>query len=652
MATETRSTKPSPVPLPTQAIPVFEGAQPVPPTCSGERAPTAPTAPAPWLQIPAPRYNSFYFFNFVTRESTWVNPTPWTCYFCPSCNIYHHLNSETQEITFTNPLAPPEPESFVAPAAELSPFASKLGSNYCPEEEEVLEIGNHLAGPLSRMTALTRRISELDYGRGDLYQQWQAVHTYVEAHRALIAPVRRLPRDIIQEIFIACLPEDRNCVMSALEAPVLLGQVCSSWRTISISTPLLWASLHIVEPILPREPSVSTQLLHAEKHAQRIETTKAWLARSGECPLSLSFSSESRGGEGVDPRTIFFQVLILFARRWQHVRLVASPPALELLSRLTENDVPMLERLAIREVRRSPHHNTSWESFGLLGGPKMTCFSFNGAFIDAFILPLRWESLTSLTISPWGSPNPLTSHMALEILRKSPRLRVCHLCIDDEEGVSPPVLGEYGTIELPDLHSLHITCLEPWLFIDKGLFCHLNLPELRNLGVRVVWLHAVPVNIYVFPFLAVSPQLENLDIDLHRFSKEQLIELLSALPSTTQQLRLSDSSGLSHHNKLDDNTLAVLTPIPDRPVVCCPNLAILDINRCVAVSDEALLRFITARMAVQPATLRRVQIRFRRPRQLDICANVQPLLDSGLEVALRYDEDSPVDLSPWRGVEL
>ncbi|KAJ7753818.1 hypothetical protein B0H16DRAFT_1544045 [Mycena metata] len=507
------------------------------------------------------------------------------------------------------------------------------------------------------MTTLNRRADEFEYGRRDLYQQLQAVYTYVQAHMALLTPVRRLPRDIIQEIFIACLPEDRNCVMSALEAPVLLGQVCSSWRTISLSTPRLWARLHIVEPLLPREPSVSKQLLHAEKHAQRIETTKAWLARSGECPLSLSFSSESSqwGAEGVDAPNIFFQVLVLFARRWQDIRLVASPGALMHLSCLREDDVPMLKSLDIRELRPPTEFNavTPWEYFGLLSCPKMSSFTIHGGFQVASLLPLPWESLTSLTIFGWGSSDRLNRHRALEILRKSPRLRVANLGITDEDGVSAPAVGECDTaLELSDLHSLRIVC-DPWIFIDNRLFSHLNLPKLRNLRVDIRSPEAVPADIYLFPFLRASPQLQNLEINFHRFSKRQLIDLFAALPSTIQELRLLDSpDGSLGENTPEDHTLAALIPTPDRPLdECCPNLAVFDITYSVDVSDEALLRFITARMAVQPAALRRVHIRFDRLRQLDICAKLQLFLDSGLEVALEYNDDRPVDLSPWRGVE-
>ncbi|KAF8133055.1 hypothetical protein K438DRAFT_1884520, partial [Mycena galopus ATCC 62051] len=171
----------------------------------------------------------------------------------------------------------------------FSPFASKLGTNYCPPDEEVLEIQSLLAEPLSRLQTLDNRIAELQKAIDELAEERATVQAYVDAHKALISPIRRLPLDMLQEIFVACLPTDRNCVMSACEAPVLLGRICSSWRNISLSTPRIWARLHIVEPERP-EWAPSLHGVREQKQAQRIEITKAWLERSGQCPLSISLS--------------------------------------------------------------------------------------------------------------------------------------------------------------------------------------------------------------------------------------------------------------------------------------------------------------------------------------------------------------------------
>ncbi|KAJ6594553.1 hypothetical protein B0H19DRAFT_900769, partial [Mycena capillaripes] len=121
-----------------------------------------------------------------------------------------------------------------------SPFAAQLGTNYCPQDEELAQINDLLIEPCLRLKHLDDEIAVMQKAINKLNEERDALTTYVEAHRALIFPVRRLPLDIMEEIFMACLPTHRNCVMSAQEAPIILGRICSSWRTISLSTPRLW----------------------------------------------------------------------------------------------------------------------------------------------------------------------------------------------------------------------------------------------------------------------------------------------------------------------------------------------------------------------------------------------------------------------------
>ncbi|KAJ6573528.1 hypothetical protein DFH09DRAFT_868682, partial [Mycena vulgaris] len=102
-----------------------------------------------------------------------------------------------------------------------SPFTSKLGTNYCPSDEEQIEIQTFITEPTRRLQRLDDEITELRKAIEKLADERDnlKLSAYVDAHRALISPVRRLPLDIIREIFMACLPTHRNCGMSAVEAP-------------------------------------------------------------------------------------------------------------------------------------------------------------------------------------------------------------------------------------------------------------------------------------------------------------------------------------------------------------------------------------------------------------------------------------------------
>ncbi|KAJ7161825.1 hypothetical protein C8R43DRAFT_991535 [Mycena crocata] len=134
--------------------------------------------------------------------------------------------------------------------AMTSPFTHRLGTNYCPSDEEVADIQALIFESSPQLNSLTDEIAAMQRSIDKLTKERDSLAAYLEAHKALLSPIRRIPLDIIQEIFIACTPAHRNCVMSAKEAPVLLGRICSSWRCISLSTPRLWSRLHIVARFL------------------------------------------------------------------------------------------------------------------------------------------------------------------------------------------------------------------------------------------------------------------------------------------------------------------------------------------------------------------------------------------------------------------
>jgi hypothetical protein len=65
------------------------------------------------------------------------------------------------------------------------------------------------------------------------------------------SPFRNVPYDVLREIFLQCLPEDRldEPQPSPKIAPMLLCHVCASWRAIALSNASLWTHLHIRLPI-------------------------------------------------------------------------------------------------------------------------------------------------------------------------------------------------------------------------------------------------------------------------------------------------------------------------------------------------------------------------------------------------------------------
>ncbi|KAJ7499962.1 hypothetical protein FB451DRAFT_1207089 [Mycena latifolia] len=539
-----------------------------------------------------------------------------------------------------------------------SAFVTKLGTSYSPLDEEIVQIQELLVEPSSRLKRLDDQIADLYRAIAKLNEEHNRLGAYVDAHRALISPMRRLPLDVLQEIFVACMPKDRNCVMSAREAPVLLGRICSSWRTISLSTPRLWSRLHIAEPTLPfRNFQGHNELVqYSNKLAQRVEVTKIWLGRSGQCPLSVSVESSDHGPIQTAPlgrpnSRLILEALIPFAPRWQHMRLNAPLSTLETLFVLSENDVPMLRTFEMFQRPEGSIQNAqATASFGLLRGRNISSVTLHGVDINPRNFPVLWDRLTALSLMGrgWTDGSSLTSSVALEILSMCPLLRTCHIFLNNDP---PP--GHFSPfVELRSLRSLHIVSGISQSSTLRQMFSRLSLPELRHFDFR--GRSDSDGEVSFASLLATSPRFESLRIETDSLTKTTLLSLLRGLPPTTHTLRIADTIniwGAPGMDIIDDDFIEALTPSPGHPAASCPRLRELHITQCSGgLSDTALLYFIMSRMTVElPPTLKRVNIHFNREMQVDIQPAIQPFLDGGLEVLTTYLKPE-VWCSPWQGL--
>ncbi|KAJ7688742.1 hypothetical protein B0H17DRAFT_1067999 [Mycena rosella] len=93
----------------------------------------------------------------------------------------------------------------------------RLGTNYVPsatERKQLLEFCAQGSQKISKVTA------EIDVDHHRLissYGRRLALRRRVDPHLELISPMRAVPPEILQEIFMACLPEDHNAIMHTSE---------------------------------------------------------------------------------------------------------------------------------------------------------------------------------------------------------------------------------------------------------------------------------------------------------------------------------------------------------------------------------------------------------------------------------------------------
>ncbi|KAJ7439206.1 hypothetical protein FB451DRAFT_1059801, partial [Mycena latifolia] len=126
-----------------------------------------------------------------------------------------------------------------------SMFATKLNTNYVSSDAEVGEIHNALIEPLQQLAVLDEHITRMQEAMNELIAERAALEAEIKEHKALLSPIRRIPQDIPETIFAACLPTAHNAIINAGEAPLLLGHICSYWRSVAHSMSTLWASIYI-----------------------------------------------------------------------------------------------------------------------------------------------------------------------------------------------------------------------------------------------------------------------------------------------------------------------------------------------------------------------------------------------------------------------
>ncbi|KIM89282.1 hypothetical protein PILCRDRAFT_32570, partial [Piloderma croceum F 1598] len=72
-----------------------------------------------------------------------------------------------------------------------------------------------------------------------LRRKRELLHEFITEQNTILAPIRRLPAEILAEIFMFCMNYDISS-FDPMQSPLLVGQVCRGWRQVALSTQELW----------------------------------------------------------------------------------------------------------------------------------------------------------------------------------------------------------------------------------------------------------------------------------------------------------------------------------------------------------------------------------------------------------------------------
>jgi hypothetical protein len=444
----------------------------------------------------------------------------------------------------------------------VSSLASHFGTNYTPTDDELLEIRNLLVEPSVRMLKL-----EVEMGR-----KAAEYHAIVEKHaklmrlvadyRALASPMRRLPVDLLREVFYHCLPTEHNAILSYKVAPVVLTNVCSTWRAVALATPVLWASLHIPVPQPMSHNMFFGSDLEREEYRtsmmdalwKRTTAMKEWLARSDACKLSISLQDMSHPDLATVNTTYeeFLNTIISHSKRWRSMTFISSANYLRSISALTAEDVPALEEVVINMTTRASQvpafgqHSLppilNWAKSSFLSAPRLHRVSFINFSENVNMLPLRWRQLTHLSLTNlytgWDDRENTSLANIAALLAKCPGLVSARLQISYQQPTpfAPPLFAHSGAIAGPS----EPICRSPILLSNltdlslrnggsdiSSLFAMLDMPRLRTLSYYTNT-QAEPASELIALVRRISGTLVEFMTNAAMFSREDFFSLLKA----------------------------------------------------------------------------------------------------------------------------
>lgn len=163
-----------------------------------------------------------------------------------------------------------------------------------------------------------------------LENQRAELEIHAEEYDSLLAPIRKLPPEILRTIFSHFCTA--NVVEDTISSPaVILGAVCAHWRTLSLSFPELWSNIELCtyeeDGYDEDRASLALGLI---------------LSRSASHPLTITIHDENETIDAGSPVSL----LINQSSRWRKASLFITDISGPTLASLSGN-LPLLERLVL-----------------------------------------------------------------------------------------------------------------------------------------------------------------------------------------------------------------------------------------------------------------------------------------------------------------
>ncbi|KAJ7670023.1 hypothetical protein DFH06DRAFT_1179833 [Mycena polygramma] len=483
-----------------------------------------------------------------------------------------------------------------------------LRTNEPPGDTEMPIITGLISHFQRAADALTARIGIPEATLDQLIAERDQMVERVQQYTAVLSPIRRMPLEIMCEIFSWTSPHTRRVPGSlSTGAPWYLGQISTRWREIALALPSLWSSITVLHTVQYSHEKVSL-----------LPMVQAQLIRSANEPLDVDFEWWR---DEMDARP-YLAALLPHSDRWASFRLRCCDNLHALLQLLcaAKGRLSRLKTLDILDPDYDdPDGNvpsTALDTFCIAPALREVLLAKPTFYLPSPPLLIPWHQLTRYR-------GVATTEYFLRVLRTASHLVEGAFGFTDEFSETL----DDAVIVFPHLQRLD--------FERGDLLDHVIAPQLTYLSCNVV----EPI----LPFLQRSScQLTTLVLTLaYRWQPVALTpaDVISVLEHTsTLESLVLEASPEDHQG--NDRILSALT-VTDTSVIC-PTLTFFAYGSAtdVDVFSRAIFIGVIHSRLHSTHTCRLSHLRVlcppkqaKTPDKLD---EMQTLVDEGLDVDILY----------------
>jgi len=346
---------------------------------------------------------------------------------------------------------------------------SRIKDDQPLSQSESRQYGNLEIVYATDIRLLDSKISRLHSILMSTERQRQQLRNKERTCSSLLAPIRRLPTELIEEILVlACEDATVYCGSGdpAHVSAVRLQSVCSRWQRVLQNTSRAWNSITVT--------TQSASFLQASRHDI---TTKALLSRSGSVPLTLALQTFTGSGDSVRWRITFMKLQSHFPRL---VQLDVENAFQVLCKDETEgtqvcmwNKCPELTTISLKRTTSDER-----EGVNLCHFPKLSTVSLNG--IDLCRLSIPTNQITSLVLQEqpdWSA--------AVSLLPSFDNLSNLTIFTQAKnKSMGPRRTYQWPTIDLLQMRTLCITGNSQHNSFMGAILASMNLPKITHVSLR------------------------------------------------------------------------------------------------------------------------------------------------------------------------